>query len=146
MPCEYLPCVHQAGYITRLGQFGWPASWLSIVLGTLTLKQLRHFFLNANSFANIVPYNCNIVVQNWSNIMNIQSALWILMACSTRASVATVLSTHWCVSSCLWVNTQRLRQNGCHLADDIFKNIFLLKNCFKFHLSLLWRIKSIINW
>ena len=39
----------------------------------------------------------------WSNTMNFYSALWMLMAwCfSTRASVATVPTTHPCVSRCL---------------------------------------------
>ena len=39
-------------------------------------------------------------------LMNIYSALWILMAwcVSTRASVVTVLSMHRCIISCLWVN------------------------------------------
>ena len=43
---------------------------------------------------------CAIVL---SNTMNVQSALWILMAwCfSTRASVTTALTTHPCVSRCL---------------------------------------------
>ena len=47
---------------------------------------------------------------------------------STRASVATVLTTHSCVSQCLRVNTLRPRQNGCHFADDIFKCILLNEN------------------
>ena len=47
---------------------------------------------------------------------------------STRASVATVLTTHTCVSRCLRVNTLRPRQNGHHFADDTFKWIFLNEN------------------
>ena len=45
-------------------------------------------------------------IWNWSNTINVQSALRILMAwCfSTRASVAAVLTTHPCVSRCLGVN------------------------------------------
>ena len=39
---------------------------------------------------------------------------------STRASAATVLSTHPCVSSCLWVIVVRLR----HLASEILVTIF----------------------
>ena len=48
---------------------------------------------------------CNSFIWNWSNTMNVYSALWILMAwCfSTRASVATVLTTHPCVCRCLRV-------------------------------------------
>ena len=59
----------------------------------LTLKRLGH-------------YKCNIAVWNWSNAMDICSALWILMAwCfSTRASATTVLGMHLCLSGCLWVN------------------------------------------
>ena len=72
---------------------------------TLTLKQ-RGKFIFKMLFANVVHYKCNILVWNWSNTMNILSALWILMAwCfSTRASVATVLSVNPCISSCLGVN------------------------------------------
>ena len=58
------------------------------------------------------------------------SALWILITycSSTRASVATEVSMHLCLSSCLLVNTLRPRQNGRHFADDIFKCIFLNEN------------------
>ena len=47
--------------------------------------------------------------------MGMYSALWILMALcfSTWASVFTVLSTHPCVSSYLWVN--RLQNSYCGL-------------------------------
>ena len=46
------------------------------------------------------------LVWNWSNAVDIWSALWILMAwCfNTRASVTTVLSRHPSISSCWWVN------------------------------------------
>ena len=67
----------------------------------------------------------NISIWNWSNTMNVLSALWILMAwCfSTRASEATVLTTHPCVFRCLRVNTLRLAQNISHFTDDIFQLI-----------------------
>ena len=57
------------------------------------------------SVPNVIHYQCNLFIWNWSNEMDIWSALWILMAwCfSTRASVVTMLSTHPCISSCLWV-------------------------------------------
>ena len=55
-------------------------------------------------FCNIVPYVSNYYVWNWSNTMNISSALWILTWCfSTRASVATMLRTYSGVFSWLWV-------------------------------------------
>ena len=71
----------------------------------LTLKQLGHFFQSVILFSNVVHYKCNIFIWNWSNTMNVQSALWMLMAwCfSTRASVATVLTMHPYVSRCLGV-------------------------------------------
>ena len=71
----------------------------------LTLKWLDHFFSNVISFSDAVHLMCNIFVWNWSNTMNVSSALWILMAwcLSTRASVATVLTMHPCVSRCLRV-------------------------------------------
>ena len=45
--------------------------------------------------------------------MKIKSPLRVLMTrCfSTRASVATVLSTHPCVSSCSWVNTHLTQES-----------------------------------
>ena len=48
---------------------------------------------------------CSIFIWNRSNTMNVESALWILMAwCfSTRTSVATVLIMHPCISWCLRV-------------------------------------------
>ena len=36
--------------------------------------------------------------------------------------------THICVTRPQWVNTLRLRQNGCHLADNTFKCIFWNEN------------------
>ena len=73
----------------------------------LTLKRLGHFFQNVILFSNVVHHKCNIFIWNWTDTMNVWSALWMLMAwCfSTRASVATVLTTHPCVSRCLWVKT-----------------------------------------
>ena len=41
---------------------------------------------------------------------------------------------HWCIWNCcmswaaMFINTLRLRQNGCHFTDDIFKCIFLNEN------------------
>ena len=67
---------------------------------------MRFFFRNVNLSFDTVHRNLIISVWKWTNTMNILSALWILMAwCfSTRASVATVLSKHPCISSCFWVN------------------------------------------
>ena len=72
---------------------------------TLTLKLLGHFFQNVISFFDAVHLMCNSFIWNWSNTMNVNSALWILMAWCfrTMASVATVLTTHPCVSRCLRV-------------------------------------------
>ena len=55
---------------------------------------------------------CNIFIWNWSNTINVKSALWILMAWyfTTRASVATVLTTHPCISRCLGVKLTIIRQ------------------------------------
>ena len=76
--------------------------------GTLTLKRLGHFFQNVILFSKLLHHKCNIFIWNWSNIMNVSSALWMLMAwcISTRASVATVLTMQPCVSRCLRVNTE----------------------------------------
>ena len=61
------------------------------------------------SFSTVVHYDCNIFVWNWSNAVDIWSALWILMpwCWSTRASVATGLSTHLCIYRCLWVKGEK---------------------------------------
>ena len=63
-----------------------------------------HFFKIL--FSNVFHNDCDILVWNWSYTMNILSAVWLLMVWffSTRAAVATLLITHPCVSSCLWVN------------------------------------------
>ena len=72
-----------------------------------------YFFQNEILFYDIVPYNCNISLWNWSNTMIIESTLWILMAwCfSTRASVAKLMSMHSFVSSYLWVDDLCLSSN-----------------------------------
>ena len=83
------------------------------ITNSLTFKQLSHrfskiiLFLNDSSWnSTIVHHKCHIVGWIWSNTMKVSSTLWILMAwcISTRTSVATVLSTHPCVSSYLWIN------------------------------------------
>ena len=82
--------------------------WMVIMeVQSLTFKSLGIFFFqNVIIFSNVIPYKCNILAWNWSNTMNIFSALWLLMVwCfSTRASVATLLSMHPSISSCLVVN------------------------------------------
>ena len=57
-------------------------------------------------FASVVDNKFHIFVWNWTNTMNIQSTLWILMAwCfSIQVSVATILSIHPCIFNCLWVH------------------------------------------
>ena len=54
------------------------------------------FFSKRDFFSCVVHYECKISVWNWSNAMNILSALWVLMVwCfNTRASVATLLNMH----------------------------------------------------
>ena len=71
-------------------------------------------FSNAILFSHVEHYKYNISVWIWSYTMNISSALWVLMAwCfSTRASVATLLNTHPCVSSCLGVKTKKKTPHG----------------------------------
>ena len=36
---------------------------------------------------------------------------------------------HICITLLQWVNTPKFRQNGCQLADSIFKFIFFNENC-----------------
>ena len=79
---------------------------------------------------------------------DILSAKWLLMAwCfSTMATVASVLIMHLCISSLLWVNTLRPRQNGRLFADDTFKHIFLNENMrISTKISLKFVRKSPIN-
>ena len=67
----------------------------------------------------------HIFIWNWSNELNVESVLMILMAwCfSTRASVATVLTTHPCVSRCLRVN--RTANEGYSGPNNITDNTSL---------------------
>ena len=57
---------------------------------SITFKRLGHFFQNVILFSNSVHHKCTIV-WNWTNAMNVWSALWLLMAwCfSTRPSPIT---------------------------------------------------------
>ena len=94
---------------------------LSLKFIFLTLKQLGYFFQNVILFSNAVHHKCNIFIWNWSNTMNVSSTLWILMAwCfSTRASVATVLTTHPCVSRCLGVKDTATSSRGQWVNDHV---------------------------
>ena len=78
---------------------GWCKSCL-LVLHKLLMTQKEIFFKDLFYFLTFW--------WNWLNALYNWSVLWILMAwCfSTRASVATVLSMHSCISKCLSVNTQ----------------------------------------
>ena len=53
------------------------------------------YFFQCNVFSGYVPCNCNIFVWNWSNTAYLFSAV---------DTDGLVLSTHPCVSSCLWAN------------------------------------------
>ena len=70
----------------------------------LTLEKL-FFFLQCDIIFSCCSQQIPISAWNHSNTMNILSAWWVLITwcLSTRASVATVLSKHPCISSCLWV-------------------------------------------
>ena len=89
----------------------WVMIWLWLTpcprITVWPFQQLGPFFQNVILFSIVVYCKCEIFV--WSNITNILSTLWILMAwCfSTRASVTTVLSIHLHLSSCLWVVSLR---------------------------------------
>ena len=68
---------------------------------------------------------------------------------STRASVATVLTMHPCVSRCLRVKTLRQRQNCCHFHKWHFQTYFLNENVgISLHRSLFLRCQLTIfqNW
>ena len=94
-------------------------------------------------------------IWNQSNTMNVYSALWILMAwCfSTKASVATVLTTHPCVSQCLRVKLYGLASFWkAPWCDFLIKNSdnaidFSLMSCTPWHLGtitlLLWYLLQI---
>ena len=86
-----------------------PKNWhlCSVSILSLSFPGMGILMLNVILCTDVVHHKWNIVAWNWSNTINSFSALWILMAwCfSTRASVATVLRTHPCVSSCLGVTT-----------------------------------------
>ena len=105
--------------------------YLHVILTPLTFKQLNDLFHNVILFSNVSHYKCNFLVWTGSKTMNVWSVLWLLMAwCfSTRASVATVVITHPCVSSCLGVY--------CHLCgsdyvqSDLLITHFFLVNTHK---------------
>ena len=80
-------------------------------------------------------YDCiQIVHCNEYLVSTVDTDAWYF---STRAVVVPLLITYPCASSRLWVNslmmgklfnTSRLRQNGRHFPDGIFKWIFLNEN------------------
>ena len=80
--------------------------WRTFCLWLIVLNNWVISFQTVNLFYHIIHFNCNISVWNRPSTVNIQLAVWVLMAwCfSTRASVATVPSMHPCILSCLWDN------------------------------------------
>ena len=105
--CLPRQCISSSWYIFQ------PLNCSVFVYSFIYWSTLFIHFQIVISFSRIVSYYSNISVWNWFNTINIHSALWILMAwCfSTRASVATVLSMHPCLSRCLWVNGGRMTYN-----------------------------------
>ena len=88
------------------GWYGWEPSRgreYMLLRMCMTLRQLGHLIQKAISYFNIIHSECNILLWNSSNIIYILSVLQILvdLCFSTRASVATVLSIHSSISSCL---------------------------------------------
>ena len=102
-------------------------------VGELTLKHLSICFQNFILFSNVFSVNVFFV---WNGINTMDVNLWVLMAwCfSTSASVATVLSTHPCDSSCLWVNSLIYRVGGCK-----FKYVISWIEC------ILWTYTDVIQ-
>ena len=79
---------------------------------------LGHFFQNVISFSDAVHLMCNSFIWNWSNTMNVYSALWILMACDCQvALLLQVLTMHPCISRCL-------RVKPSWLSDKIWRHWF----------------------
>ena len=126
----------------------------------LTLKWLGHFFQNVISFSDAIHLMCISRIWNWSNTMNVSSALWILMAwCfSTRASVATVLTMHPCISQCLRVNEkskmktfwltllQFLTALTIKKLSNIFQNIILFSNIVPYNSNIsVWIWSNTMN-
>ena len=90
-----------------------------------TLEQLGHWCF---SKFHVIFECCSLwtwyFVSHWFNAMGIWPALWILVVwcVSTRASVATTLSTHPCVSNGLWVNHDDLIALSCDAPINYFCN------------------------
>ena len=99
---SWITASHAPSHVTPCINGWWLKNKAAKELWLLTFEELNNFFFFF-SFLIFVFNRCNIFVSNWSNAMDIWTALWILMAwCfSTRASVATVLNMHSCVSSSL---------------------------------------------
>ena len=80
-----------------------------IGLGILCLTPSTTGYFFEMKFYSVILFSITVIflfAWNLSNTIKVKSVLWLLMAwCfSARAAVATVLITHTCVSSCLWVN------------------------------------------
>ena len=65
---------------------------------------------------------------------------------SLSEAMVVSLLTHICVARPQWVNTLRLRQNGQHFTDGIFKCVFLNENIWLLiNISLKFVLKGQIN-
>ena len=120
--------------------------YLHVILTRLTFKQLDDLFHNVILFSNVSHYKYNFLVWTLYKMMNVLSVLWLLMAwCfGTRASVATVLITHPCVSSCLgvychlcgcdYVQSDRLITHSFLINTHKTMKHFFLVNTYRTHL------------
>ena len=87
-------------------------------------------------------------VNMWHNIV-VMSLIWLMSSLGLWYSPDSTMyavqkSTKLC--DCLPINTLRLRQNGSHFADDIFKCIFLNQNAWiSLKISLKFAPKVRIN-
>ena len=68
------------------------------------LYKWAFFVENVILLSYVISHKCNICASNWTHTLNNQHCrYWWPGALSTRSSVATMLSTHPCISSCFWV-------------------------------------------
>ena len=119
-------------------------------------KQLRHWWFEMPSHSLWCHCNGRGIIENvivfwWVCVFNLiqHDTVWILFFCLKdefwRCSLflcgRMISSAYICSYKTVhYINTFRLRQNGCHFADDIFKQISWIKHdvfLFKFHWSLL---------
>ena len=93
------------------------------------LQNRGHFCLEPQC-VSWVMFIGDVLAEGWYEWKHLCYMLWSVCTKNHASVTISVNNSNCFLWTHMYLNTLRLRQNGCHFPDDIFKRIFLNENCF----------------